>query len=239
MLNRKAAIVVALLFVSLFSTPALSIAETKRTKVTNTTAGTSSSAAKKDKVEKIKCKTTRATAQSPARIAPPSAILKKFPRTITLQTNCGDIVIQTFDRQAPITITVMSALANGGYFNRTLCHRLTTEGIFVLQCGDPTATGSGGPEFRYRDENLPAAGNSNYPEGVVAMANSGPNTNGSQFFLVYKDTTLGPNYTIWGRIVSGLEIVKYIAEGGVKDGSTDGTPLRTISIDKASAASRD
>jgi len=237
MFNRKAAIVVALLFVSLFSTPASSIAETKKTKVTNTTAGTSSSAAKKDKVEKIKCKTTRATAQSPARIAPPSAILKKFPRTITLQTNCGDIVIQTFARQAPITITVMSALANGGYFNRTLCHRLTTEGIFVLQCGDPTATGSGGPEFRYRDENLPAAGNSNYPEGVVAMANSGPNTNGSQFFLVYKDTTLGPNYTIWGRIVSGLEIVKYIAEGGVKDGSTDGTPLRTISIDKASAGS--
>lgn len=127
----------------------------------------------------------------------------------------------------------MSALANGGFFNRTLCHRLTTEGIFVLQCGDPTATGTGGPDFRYRDENLPTAGNANYPEGVVAMANSGPNTNGSQFFLVYKDTTLGPNYTIWGKIVSGLEIVKFIAEGGVKDGGSDGAPLRTISIDKA------
>jgi peptidyl-prolyl cis-trans isomerase B (cyclophilin B) len=237
MLNRKATIVVALLFASLFSTPALSFAETKKTKVTSTSGNTGPSAAKKDKLEKIKCKATRATAQSPARIAPPSAILKRFPRTITLQTNCGDIVIQAYAKQAPITITVMSALANGGYFNRTLCHRLTTEGIFVLQCGDPTATGSGGPDFRYRDENLPAAGNANYPEGIVAMANSGPNTNGSQFFLVYKDTTLGPNYTIWGRIVSGLEIVKYIAEGGVKDGSTDGAPLRTISIDKASTGS--
>ena len=234
MLNRKATIVVALLFISLISTPASSFAENK-SKVTGTTS--TSNAAKKDKVEKVKCRATRAIAQSPARVLPPTSILKRFPKTLTLQTNCGDIVIQTFARQAPVTITVMSALANGGFFNRTLCHRLTTEGIFVLQCGDPTATGSGGPEFRYRDENLPAAGNSNYPEGVVAMANSGPNTNGSQFFLVYKDTTLGPNYTIWGRIVSGLEIVKYIAEGGVKDGSTDGTPLRTISIEKASAGS--
>ena len=116
MFNRKAAIVVALLTVSLFSTPNSALAETKKTKDTNTSAGTSSSAAKKDKVEKIKCKTTRATAQTPARIAPPSAILKKFPRTITLQTNCGDIVIQTYARQAPITITVMSALANGRLF---------------------------------------------------------------------------------------------------------------------------
>jgi peptidyl-prolyl cis-trans isomerase B (cyclophilin B) len=234
MLNRKATTVVALLFISLVSTPTTSFAEDKKTKVTGTT--TTTNVGKKE-LGRVKCKATRATAQSPARIAPPSAILKRFPRTITLQTNCGDIVIQTFAKQAPITITVMSALANGGYFNRTLCHRLTTEGIFVLQCGDPTATGSGGPDFRYRDENLPAAGKSNYPEGVVAMANSGPNTNGSQFFLVYEDTTLGPNYTIWGRIISGLEIVKYIAEGGVKDGSTDGTPLRTISIDKASAGS--
>ena len=227
MLHRKISIVTAVLFASLLVTPSTSHAEAKKTKVTNTNSNTT--AAKK---EKVKCKSTRAAAQTPVRIAPPNSILKRFPRTITLQTNCGDIVIQTFAKQAPVTITVMSALANGGFFNRTLCHRLTTEGIFVLQCGDPTATGTGGPDFRYRDENLPTAGNANYPEGV-AMANSGPNTNGSQFFLVYKDTTLGPNYTIWGKIVSGLEIVKFIAEGGVKDGGSDGAPLRTISIEKA------
>jgi peptidyl-prolyl cis-trans isomerase B (cyclophilin B) len=230
-MKTKSAVVTTLLFLSFLALPTPASAETKKSKPT--TVSTSSPSAKKDKVEKVKCRTTRAVAQSPARVLPPTSLLKKFPRTLTLQTNCGDIVIQTFARQAPVTITVMSALANGGFFNRTLCHRLTTEGIFVLQCGDPTATGSGGPEFRYRDENLPAAGNANYSEGVVAMANSGPNTNGSQFFLVYKDTTLGPNYTIWGRITSGLEIVKYIAEGGVKDGTTDGTPLRTIAIDKA------
>lgn len=102
-----------------------------------------------------------------------------------------------------------------------------------LRSLETTATGSGGPDFRYRDENLPAAGENNYPEGTVAMANSGPNTNGSQFFLVYKNTTLGPNYTIWGRIISGLEIVKFIAEGGVKTGGVDGAPFRTISINEA------
>lgn len=183
--------------------------------------------------KKVKCKVTKATAQSPMRIPAPENLMKRAPKFLTLQTNCGNIVIETFAKAAPVTITVMSQLARGGYFDRTLCHRLTTEGIFVLQCGDPTATGSGGPTFRYRDENLPPASEDNYPEGSVAMANSGPNTNGSQFFLVYKDTTLGPNYTLWGKIVSGLEIVKYIAQGGVKNGGVDGTPLRTIGIERA------
>ena len=183
--------------------------------------------------KKVKCKVTKALAQSPMRIPAPENLMKRAPKFLTLQTNCGNIVIETFAKAAPVTITVLSQLARAGYFDKTLCHRLTTEGIFVLQCGDPTATGSGGPTFRYRDENLPLAAENNYPEGSVAMANSGPNTNGSQFFLVYKDTTLGPNYTLWGKIVSGLEIVKYIAQGGVKDGGVDGAPLRTIGIERA------
>ncbi|MFZ9922267.1 MAG: peptidylprolyl isomerase, partial [Candidatus Nanopelagicaceae bacterium] len=153
--------------------------------------------------KKVKCKVTKASAQSPMRIPAPENLMKRAPKFLTLQTNCGNIVIETFAKAAPVTITVMSQLARAGYFDKTLCHRLTTEGIFVLQCGDPTASGSGGPTFRYRDENLPLAAENNYPAGSVAMANSGPNTNGSQFFLVYKDTTLGPNYTLWGKIVSG------------------------------------
>jgi peptidyl-prolyl cis-trans isomerase B (cyclophilin B) len=183
--------------------------------------------------KKVKCKVTKASAQSPMRIPAPENLMKRAPKFLTLQTNCGNIVIETFAKAAPVTITVMSQLARAGYFDKTLCHRLTTEGIFVLQCGDPTASGSGGPTFRYRDENLPLAAENNYPAGSVAMANSGPNTNGSQFFLVYKDTTLGPNYTLWGKIVSGLEIVKYIAQGGVKNGGVDGIPLRTIAIERA------
>ena len=183
--------------------------------------------------KKVKCKVTKASAQSPMRIPAPENLMKRAPKFLTLQTNCGNIVIETFAKAAPVTITVMSQLARAGYFDKTLCHRLTTEGIFVLQCGDPTASGSGGPTFRYRDENLPLAAENNYPAGSVAMANSGPNTNGSQFFLVYKDTTLGPNYTLWGKIVSGLEIVRYIAQGGVKNGGVDGIPLRTIAIERA------
>lgn len=221
-MKKLAVVVLAALFASLLVVPNAAYAETKKPKSVSA------------KTEKIRCKATKAVAANPVRIAPPEALLKRGPRQITLQTNCGDIVIQAFFKQAPVTLTVLSALIKGGYYNKTLCHRLTTEGIFVLQCGDPTATGSGGPEFRYRDENLPAAGNNNYPAGVVAMANSGPNTNGSQFFLVYKDTTLGPNYTIWGRITSGLEIVRYVAEAGVKNGETDGPPARTIAIESAS-----
>jgi peptidyl-prolyl cis-trans isomerase B (cyclophilin B) len=227
-MRKVSTVIIAALFTSLFIVPTSSFAESKKPKPTATKSELA-------KAEKIRCKTTKAVALNPARVTPPESILKRGPKNITLQTNCGDIVIQTFFKQAPVTITVLHSLIKGGYYNKTLCHRLTTEGIFVLQCGDPTATGSGGPEFRYRDENLPAAGVNNYPAGIVAMANSGPNSNGSQFFLVYKDTTLGPNYTVWGRIVSGLDIVRYIAEGGVKNGEADGAPARTIAIEKASS----
>jgi peptidyl-prolyl cis-trans isomerase B (cyclophilin B) len=124
----------------------------------------------------------------------------------------------------------LATLARGGYFNDSLCHRLTTKGLYVLQCGDPTATGGGGPNFTYRDENLPTESLNNYPAGTVAMANSGPGTNGSQFFLVFADTTLGANYTIWGTITQGLDIVKAIAKAGVKGGGADGAPNQPISI---------
>jgi peptidyl-prolyl cis-trans isomerase B (cyclophilin B) len=218
--SKRGIVVTALLSVALLIPTTPSRADSKEIQV-----------AAPDK--KVKCKVTKASAQSPMRIPAPENLMKRAPKFLTLQTNCGNIVIETFAKAAPVTITVMSQLARAGYFDKTLCHRLTTEGIFVLQCGDPTATGSGGPTFRYRDENLPLAAENNYPEGSVAMANSGPNTNGSQFFLVYKDTTLGPNYTLWGKIVSGLEIVKYIAQGGVKNGAVDGAPLRTIGIERA------
>lgn len=184
------------------------------------------------KESKVKCKNIRTISQSPKKVDPPTAILKRGPKTVTLSTNCGDIVIQTNFRAAPVTLTVLSTLMNAGYYNRTFCHRVTVEEIFILQCGDPTGTGAGDPGFRYRDENLPTATEGNYAEGTVAMANSGPNTNGSQFFIVYGNTTLGPNYTIWGKVTSGLEIVKYIASGGVRGGASDGRPVRDITIEK-------
>lgn len=186
-----------------------------------------------DKSEKIKCKQVRSWAQSAKRVNPPTNLLKRGPRQITLQTNCGNINIRTFFRDAPVTLTVLATLMNSGYYNRTICHRLTTDSIYVIQCGDPTATGVGDPGFRYKDENLPEFSENNYPRGTVAMANSGsPGTNGSQFFLVYDDTTLGPNYTIWGEITSGIEILEHVAKFGVKGGGVDGTPMRPLVIER-------
>jgi peptidyl-prolyl cis-trans isomerase B (cyclophilin B) len=154
---------------------------------------------------------------------------------LVLTTNCGEVVIDTFADKAPETVNAMLWLAGESYFDSTLCHRLVTEGIKVLQCGDPTATGTGGPGFELPDENLPTAEGINYPAGTVAMANAGPGTSGSQFFIVYEDTTLPPNYTIWGEVSSGLEVVTKVAEAGVAGGATDGSPAAPIGIESAVA----
>ena len=189
-------------------------------------------AAKNVKVAAIKCGPTKAAGHAPKDVTPAQKLPKKLARTFTFETNCGNIVVTTVGAKAPITITQLSTLAKRGYFDNSLCHRLTTQGLYVLQCGDPTATGSGGPNFTYGDENLPTATVNNYPAGTVAMANSGPGTNGSQFFLVFADTTLGANYTIWGTITEGLDIVKAIAKAGVKGGGADGPPKQTIAINR-------
>ena len=191
---------------------------------------------KSAKVPAVKCKATKAVGHTPPSVAPADKLPKRFARTFTFDTNCGTIVVTTVGAKAPITVTQLATLARGGFFNNTLCHRLTTQGLYVLQCGDPTATGSGGPNFTFRDENLPAEGLNNYPAGTVAMANSGPGTNGSQFFLVFADTTLGANYTIWGTITQGLDIVKAIAKAGVKGGGADGAPNQPISINRVTVS---
>lgn len=193
---------------------------------------------KSAKVPAIKCTPTKAVGHTPPSVAPADKVLKRIPRTFTFVTNCGNIVVTTVGAKAPITLTQLSTLARGGYFNNSLCHRLTTQGLYVLQCGDPTATGGGGPNFTYRDENLPTEGLNNYPAGTVAMANSGPGTNGSQFFLVFADTTLGANYTIWGTVTQGLEIVKAIAKAGVKGGGADGAPSQQIEIKRVTVSNQ-
>ena len=152
-----------------------------------------------------------------------------------LETNCGVIEFAA-DPKAPNTVGTMAWLANQGFFNNTACSRLTTQGIFVLQCGDPAGDQTGGPGFNFADENLPtasAAGDYVYPRGTVAMANSGPNTNGSQFFLVYQDSPLPPNYSVWGSITSGLEILDNVAAAGVSNGSPDGPPSQAVVISAA------
>ena len=178
------------------------------------------------------CQPTTAVGHTPMVINSPTAEHRGRVGKFTLFTNCGMIVITTDGVKAPVTLTALTALVKANYFDNSLCHRLTTQGLYVLQCGDPTATGTGGPGFTFQDENLPKNVANNYPAGSVAMANSGPNTNGSQFFLVYADTTLSPAYTIWGQITTGLDIVKAIAAVGVQGGGADGAPAQAIAIEK-------
>lgn len=155
--------------------------------------------------------------------------------TITLDTNCGKVVIKTLAAQAPKTVQSMTFLAQQGYYTDSDCFRLTTQGIYVFQCGSPTNDGKGGPGYQIPDENLPTSkGKDGYPAGTVAMANSGANTNGSQFFLVYQDgTKLSPDYTVWGTVVSGLDMLQKVAAAGVQGGQTDGTPVQPLVITKA------
>ncbi|HEX9033894.1 MAG TPA: peptidylprolyl isomerase [Streptosporangiaceae bacterium] len=143
---------------------------------------------------------------------PPSGANAKAKYQATIKTNRGDIVISLLNAQAPCTVNSFVYLAEKGFYNSTPCPRLVTSGIYVLQCGDPSGTGSGGPGYEFADENLAGA---TYPAGTLAMANAGPNTNGSQFFMVYKDTAgLAPSYTPFGTVVSGLSVLQSIAKAG-------------------------
>ena len=184
------------------------------------------------------CKATNAVGKSPKRLAVPSIKRPHVNKTFTLKTNCGEIQIAADGVNAPLTVISMTYLANRSYFDNSPCHRLTTQGIFVLQCGDPTASGSGGPAWQVPDENLPKGSGNIYPAGSVAMANSGPNTNGSQFFIVYKDNSaLGPNYSLWGKVTKGLDIVQAVAALGSNNSNRpgDGAPNQAITIESARA----
>lgn len=140
--------------------------------------------------------------------------------TATVSLTAGDVVM-TLDRaKAPCTVNSFVSLAEQGYFDDTVCHRLVDYGIFVLQCGDPTATGTGGPGYTIPDEVNKAV---TYPAGTIAMAKrTAPNTGGSQFFMVYADTELPPEYTVFGTMdQAGIDVVGGIAAQGVD--ATDGT----------------
>ncbi|RMI42617.1 peptidylprolyl isomerase [Streptomyces triticirhizae] len=160
------------------------------------------------------------------------------PQVMTLATTCGDIELTLDPEAAPRTVNSFAFLAGEDYFDHTPCHRLTTEGIFVLQCGDPTGTGQGGPGYELPDENLddPAVADGVYPTGTVAMANSGPDTGGSQFFLVYEDSQLPASYTPFGQVTGGLDVLETIAgAGSAPPDPTSGNtaPNATVVINEA------
>nr|WP_202425105.1 peptidylprolyl isomerase [Streptomyces sp. HUCO-GS316] len=168
---------------------------------------------------------------------PAVTIDKSATYTMNLATTCGDIGIALKTSAAPHTVNSFNFLAGKGYFDHTKCHRLTTNGIYVLQCGDPTGSGSGGPGYTIPDENLKdkSLKNNVYPAGTIAMANTGQaHTGGSQFFLVYQDSQLPPSYTPFGTVSeSGMKVLKKIAGAGESTGQGDGAPNATVVIDKA------
>ena len=169
-------------------------------------------------------------AEKAARAAPvPSTqdVERQQALTATLTTSQGPIVLTLDSAGAPCTVNSFRSLATAMYFNDSPCHRLTSSAALkVLQCGDPTGTGTGGPGYAFADENLAGA---TYPRGTVAMANSGPGTNGSQFFLVYADSQLPPSYTPFGTITSGLEVLEKVAAAGSTP-PEDGKPVLPVTL---------
>jgi len=157
--------------------------------------------------------------------------IKNNMHKITIETNKGKIVFESYDADAPKAVNNFITLANKGFYNGTIFQRVISG--FMIQGGDPTGTGMGGPGYKFEDELNPntVSYKGGYVRGVVAMANSGPNTNGSQFFIMHKDYPLPHNYTIFGKVVSGLDIVDAIASS-----PTDGNdrPKENIVMNKVS-----
>jgi peptidyl-prolyl cis-trans isomerase B (cyclophilin B) len=150
---------------------------------------------------------------------------------VTIETSVGDIDATLDADSAPCTVNSFTSLASQGYFDGTKCHRLTTSGIFVLQCGDPAGTGMGGPGYSFPDE---LDGDETYAAGTLAMANAGPDTNGSQFFIVYDDSPLPPAYTVFGSVSEeGIEVVQGVADEGSDESNNagDGVPNTEVEIE--------
>jgi peptidyl-prolyl cis-trans isomerase B (cyclophilin B) len=137
------------------------------------------------------------TPAKPVEPPPTSAVPNSGEVTATFQMTGGTVKVVMDRNAAPCTVNSFVSLVRQKFYDKTRCHRLVDSGIFILQCGDPTGTGTGGPGYSYADE---LDGTETYPGGVVAMANGGPNTNGSQFFFVYDDSQLDPNYTVFGKM---------------------------------------
>ncbi|MBD3780537.1 MULTISPECIES: peptidylprolyl isomerase [unclassified Cellulomonas] len=180
--------------------------------------------------------TTPAARTGNGGVLPDASAAEDRAWTGTISTDQGDIGIELDGQAAPQAVANFVTLAQEGYFDGTGCHRLTTSGIYVLQCGDPTGTGTGSPGYAFGPiENAPD--DDVYPAGTIAMARQSGDgeSQGSQFFLVYEDSTIPSDqaggYTVFGRITSGLDVVQAVADAGVAGGASDGAPATPVTIE--------
>lgn len=225
--NKLLAIIAGVLLI--FVGIGVAAAQSHRGKRTDAAAGARPSASSAASRAPGACRYLDGGAASRKVAKPPAeGVETKGAFTATLQTNLGTIAFAMDAAKTPCTTNNMRSLAHFGYFDNTVCHRLTSHGIFVLQCGDPSGKGTGGPGYHFADENLAGA---TYPRGTVAMANSGPDTNGSQFFLVYKDSQLPPGYTPFGTVTRGLELLDKVARAGSTPPG-DGSPNTVVTIER-------
>ena len=161
---------------------------------------------------------------------PPMTIDQNKQYTATIKTNYGDIVLQLFPKDAPVTVNNFVFLARQGFYNGVKFHRVVKG--FVIQGGDPTGTGTGGPGYRFADEKV----TKDYVAGTLAMANAGPDTNSSQFFITLVDLSgkLPKNYTIFGQVTSGFDVVQKIGDVPQRDSS----PVKDVLIDSITIAEK-
>ena len=161
------------------------------------------------------------SAAKPVRAPSQTEVATSGTATLTLQMSGGTVTISGDRATTPCTWNALESLAKQGYFDDTACHRLADSGLRMVQCGDPTGTGSGGPGYRYADEIAPGT---SYPAGAVAMANAGPGTNGSQFFILFGDSPLPAQYTVFGKVdAASLRVIEAMAGKGHDGSYPDGT----------------
>ncbi len=148
--------------------------------------------------------------------------------TADIITSLGEIQIELFSKETPVTVNNFIFLSKQGFYDNTIFHRIIKD--FMIQGGDPKGDGTGGPGYRFADEKITR----DYKRGIIAMANSGPDTNGSQFFIMHKDTDLPKNYVIFGQVVKGIEVVDKIAETQTVDNGLgeQSKPTKEIKIEK-------
>ncbi len=162
-----------------------------------------------------------------------NSTVKNMSHIITIKTNMGDISFTTYNADAPNTVKNFITLAEKGFYDNVIFHRVIPG--FMIQGGDPNGTGMGGPGYKFADELNPNTDSykAGYQKGVVAMANAGPNTNGSQFFIMVANYPLPNNYTIFGKVVSGQDVADAISN--VETGSND-RPVSAVTMEKVTVA---